>query len=72
MPRKRSEKPRRRIGVYIEEDLILRFHTHYKKERALEKAQYGDFTQLLNDLLRTHLSELDTKVERMEDRYKWS
>lgn len=51
MSRKKLEKQRKRIGVYIEEELLMRFKEHYD--------QYGDFTQLVNDILKAHLDKVE-------------
>lgn len=58
MPRKKLEKPRKRIGIYLEEELIIRFKHHHK--------EYGDFTSVINDLLRARLEELDSGEREME------
>lgn len=50
-------EPRKRVGVYIEESLLQRFHSHYE----LGRAQYGEFTKIINELLKRHLDELDEK-----------
>lgn len=55
MPRKKLEKPRKQIGVYIEEELLTRFHNNYENK----KAPFGEFTSVLNTILRTYLNELD-------------
>jgi len=57
MSKKHLEHPRRRIGVYVGEDLLSRFDTHYE-------GRYGEFTKIINDLLKHHLNELDEKQLR--------
>jgi hypothetical protein len=54
MPRQRVEHPRRRVGVYLEVRLINKFGDHYE-------GRYGEFTRVINDLLRNHLNELEAK-----------
>lgn len=51
--RKKLEKERKRIGVYVEVELLERFKTHY--------TEYGDFTSLINELLLAKLNSLDSE-----------
>ena len=53
MPRKKLENVRRRVGVYLEERLLDRFHRLYD--------EYGDFTSVMNELLEKHLEEKEKK-----------
>jgi len=62
MVRKRVENPRKQVGVYIEEHLLYRFHSFHEDG----KAPYGKFTSVINDLLRTYLSELENKINKGE------
>lgn len=61
LPNKKLTSPRKRVGVYIEEALIIRFKTHYEK--------FGDFSNLLNDLLAAKLNELDN-LNHQSQRYE--
>lgn len=51
MPRPKLPGERKRIGIYIEVELVTRFKDHF--------TNYGDFTTVINDILRTKLNELD-------------
>lgn len=51
-------EPRKRTTIYLREDLLTKFKTHYK--------DHGDFSTLLNDLLKVHLQELDRGEIEME------
>lgn len=58
MPRPKMLEPRKRTTIYLRTDLLLRFKHHYK--------DHGDFSTLLNDLLRVHLEGLDSGEKEME------
>jgi metal-responsive CopG/Arc/MetJ family transcriptional regulator len=53
MPQKRSLTPKKRTSVLLEEDLIERFHASHSR--------FGDFSHVVNDLLKKYLDELDEK-----------
>lgn len=58
MPRPKMPEPRKRTTIYLREDLLTKFKLHYK--------DHGDFSTLLNDLLKVHLQELDRGEIEME------
>jgi len=53
MPRKKLDDVRRRVGVYLDVRLLERFHRLYEN--------YGDFTSVMNELLKKHLEEKESK-----------
>ena len=66
MSRKRTENPRLRIGVYLDEMLVKRFDAHYED-------RYGEFTRVLNELLKHHLDFLDeTKLRFRKESSQWN
>jgi hypothetical protein len=51
MPRQKNINPCSRTTIYLEDDLVIKFKHHYRG--------YGDFSKLMNDLLRNHIDTLD-------------
>lgn len=58
--RKPLSQPRRRLNVYIDEDLYAQFQLIYF-DRRLGRAEFGAFSDLVNRFLKQHLKERQEK-----------
>jgi len=55
MPQKRSVVSKKRTTIYIEEELFEKFQESHLR--------FGDFSNIMNDLLRKYLNEKDKSNE---------
>lgn len=63
MPKGRPPKldPRKRVNVYIREDLYLRFTLlHFDEEK--HRAEFGAFSDFVNEALIEHLAKHERKI----------
>lgn len=58
--RKPSLSPRKRINVYIEEELYAKFQLLYF-DNSMQRPVFGAFSELVNRFLRQHLQQLEEK-----------
>ena len=58
MARRRFSEPRKRVNVYLNENLISRFTLFYF-DAARGRADFGMLSNKINELLEKHLNEVE-------------
>lgn len=63
MGRRALADSRRRVNVYISEELLLKFNLiHFDPSRG--RPEYGRLSEIINQLLRFHLDDIEQKEQQ--------